>query len=132
MTVEVQIPLFESSGERRRCEPRRDVVRHVDYCRFPRVCADQRSRVGFTRDVSANGLCLRTDCPEPLGSLLRVTLRGIDGAPTHEAIARVAWSRPTVDGSHWLGLALLAAVPNQPLRIRYLQRPEHLRMVEVA
>jgi len=132
MAAELQIPLFESSGELRRREPRCDVVRHVDYCRFPRVCADQCSRVGFTRDISAGGLCLRTDCEEPVGSLLRVTLRGVDGTPTRESLARVAWTRPTVDGGQWLGLALVDVFQNRPLRIRYLRQPGHLKGVEVA
>ncbi len=46
------------------------------------------------------------DQPHGLGSLLRITLRSIDGRPTLESIARVAWCRP--DGAGFaVGLALL-------------------------
>jgi hypothetical protein len=93
-------------------------MRHVEYCCFPRVRADQHVRVGATRDLSASGLCLRAEQAEPRGALLRVTVRGIDGRPEREAIARVVWQAPASDGMHWLGLALIAAPPGLPLRIR--------------
>lgn len=117
----VQIPLFESPPQQRRREIRQDVVRRVDYCRFPRVCAEQRARTGFTRDLSPAGLCLRTERVEPVGSLLRLTVRTLDGLPSREAIGRVAWTRPTLDGVHWMGLELIDAIPGRPLRIRYLR-----------
>lgn len=122
--IEVQIPLFQPPAAVRRHEDREDVVRRVDYCRFPRVCADQHVRTAFTRDVSPAGLCLRADSPEPVGSLLRLTVCGIDGRPSREAIGRVAWTRPTLDGVHWLGLNLIDALPGQPLRIRYVRERE--------
>ena len=90
-----------------RRERRQDLVRRVEYSAFPRVKADQRERTGFTRDVSPSGLCLRTDAAEPTGSLLRLVVRDVDGRPTLESLARVAWRRATVDGAWWLGLALL-------------------------
>ena len=62
--------------------------------------ADQRLRVGFTRDVSGSGLCLRTEQPEPIGALVRLMLRGVDGEPEPDALARVAWSYPSDGGSH--------------------------------
>lgn len=132
IVAEVQIPLFGSADApaSRRREVREEVVRDVEYCRFPRVCADQRPRIGFTRDVSPSGLCLRVDVAEPVGSLLRVAVRGIDGAARREAIARVVWSRPTADGGHWMGLALVEAGAAQAVRIRYLRRPP--APVEVA
>jgi hypothetical protein len=128
----VQIPLFEGpeAPVSRRREVREGVVRDVEYCRFPRACADQRPRIGFTRDVSPTGLCLRVDVPEPVGSLLRVVVRGIDGAPRREGITRVTWSRPSSDGGHWLGLALVETGAAQAVRIRYLRRTS--ASVEVA
>lgn len=120
--IEVQIPLFQPTAPVRRCESREDVVRRVDYCRFPRVCAEHHPRTGFTRDVSPAGLCLRAELPEPVGSLLRLTLCDIDGRPSREAIGRVAWTHPTLDGVHWLGVHLTDTMPGQPLRIRYLRR----------
>lgn len=117
--TQVQIPLFEPPPPRCRREAREDVVRRVDYARFPRVCAAQRHRTAFTRDVSRTGLCLRAERSEPVGSLLRLTVRGLDGLPSREAIGRVAWTQPTLDGVHWLGVELIDAIPGRPLRIRY-------------
>ena len=101
--AEIQQPLLGSNaastakGTRR--EPRQDVVRHVEYCSFPRARSDQRLWVGFTRDLSPSGMCVRVDTPERVGSLLRVTLREVDGQPRLESIARIAWSSPTIDGA---------------------------------
>lgn len=121
--AEAQIPLFAIERPiSHRTERREDVVRNVEYCRFPRVCADQRPRLGFTRDVSSSGLCLRTDVPEPVGSLLRVVVRGIDGDPRRESIARVVWIEPTLDGGYWMGLALVESGAAQAVRVRSLRR----------
>lgn len=129
--ADLQIPLFvlDPPASRRR-ETREEVVRDVEYCRFPRACADQRPRLGFTRDVSPSGLCLRVDVAEPTGSLLRVAVRAIDGAARREAIARVVWTEPTLDGGHWMGLALVETGAAQAVRIRSLRRPP--APVEVA
>lgn len=132
MIGEVQIPLFDGAEglASRRREAREDVVRDVEYCRFPRECAEQRPRIGFTRDVSPAGMCLRVDVPEPPGSLLRVAERGIDGRPRRETIARVVWTEATVDGGHWMGLALVEPGAAQAVRIRAGRRPA--APVEVA
>ena len=94
-----------------RGETRIEVVRRVEYAPYPRALPSQRERVGFTRDVSASGMCLRLDDSEPLGSLLRVVPSGVDGRPVRESIARVVWSSPTRDGGWWMGLALLEPRP---------------------
>ncbi len=106
-----RVPRVESPGSGRvaRREPREDLVRRVEYCRFPRVRADQRLRIGATRDLSASGLCLRAEEAEPVGALLRIALCALDGHAGPEAIARVAWTAPVGDGSHWVGLAVVAA-----------------------
>jgi len=101
---------------RERREPRLPLVRHVEYTPFPRVSASQRGRLGFTRDVSASGLCLRADAPEPVGALLRVAVRGVDGSTTRLAVARVVWTRPTADGAHWIGLSVVEECGRRPLR----------------
>jgi hypothetical protein len=101
---------------RARREERVALVRHVEYTPFPRVAVHQRGRVAFTRDVSASGLCLRVDAPEPVGSLLRVAVRGVDGRPARVAVARVVWTRPTVDGAHWLGLSIVEECARRVLR----------------
>ena len=103
-----------------RREERLDVIRRVEYAPYPRAHRDQAERVGFTRDVSATGMCLRIDDPEPEGSLLRITQSGLDGQPDRESIARVVWSAPTIDGGCWIGLSLLE--PRRPLRVNPLGR----------
>jgi hypothetical protein len=109
-----------SAGTRRpaRREERVAVVRHVEYTPFPRVSAHQRGRVGFTRDVSPGGLCLRVETPERAGSLVRIAVRGVDGRPARVAIARVVWSRATVDGAFWLGLQVVEDCAKKVLRVR--------------
>ena len=109
-----------ATGARRptRCEERVAVVRHVEYTPFPRVSAHQRGRVGFTRDVSPGGLCLRVETPERSGSLVRIAVRGVDGRPARVAIARVVWSRATVDGAYWIGLQVVEDCAKKVLRVR--------------
>jgi hypothetical protein len=96
--AEIQRPLFGSSaastGEGIRREPRQEVVRHVEYSPYPRARSDQGVRVGFTRDLSHSGMCVRLDTPERVGSLLRVTLREVDGQARFVRIERIAWSSP--------------------------------------
>ena len=91
--IEVQIPLFERTNRAAtRREERSALVRRVEYCRFPRVCADQRLRVAFTLDISNAGLCVHGSEAEPVGALLRLSVQGVDGSPGPEQLARVAWS----------------------------------------
>ena len=92
-----------------RSEPRRDEVRIVEYTPFPRVAASRPPRIGFTRDVSESGMCLGSDHPEPVGSLLRIVVRGADGRPDRPCVERVAWCRPASDGRHWIGLERVGA-----------------------
>jgi hypothetical protein len=74
--------------------------------------------VGFTRDVSPGGLCLRVETPERSGSLVRIAVRGVDGRPARVAIARVVWSRATVDGAFWIGLQVVEDCAKKVLRVR--------------
>ncbi|MGI9592865.1 MAG: PilZ domain-containing protein [Myxococcota bacterium] len=87
-----------------RREPRADVVRIVEYTRFPRMDEDATARVAFTRDLSASGMCIGADGPEPPDALLRVTLRGVDGQPGVTVVDRVVWCSPAHDGRWWIGL----------------------------
>jgi len=132
--AEVQRPPFvsnaASTARETRRESRQEVVRHVEYCSFPRARSDQRMRVGFTRDLSPSGMCIRIDTPEQVGSLLRVTLREVDGQPRLESIARIAWSSATIDGAHWVGLSLLKPGRRQPALVRH--RPRAIGCLEVA
>lgn len=127
--VEVQIPLFERTNQQAtRSEERQGLVRRVEYCRFPRVCADQKMRVAFTRDISASGLGLHTVDAEPVGSLLRVSVQGVDGQREPEQLARVAWTRVDEEGGQHMGVELLEAGARRPLRIRYLRKPGSVRV----
>jgi len=119
----IEIPLYEASALLRRREPREEAVRRVDFCRFPRVCADGRRRRGLTHDVSPNGLRIRVEQPEPVGALIRLRLWGEDGKPGRERLGRVAWSRAVGGGEHHLGVALLPDTGQRPIRLRYRRRP---------
>ena len=90
-----------------RRETRREELRTAEYTPFPRIRAGQRPRLGFTRDVSALGMCLGVDVPENVGSLIRVEVRRLDGRSMGATIARVTWCSATRDDRYWLGLDLL-------------------------
>jgi len=93
-------------------------VRLVEFSAFPRASAAQGKAAGFTRDLSASGMCLEVDQSPGVGSLLRITLRSIDGRPTLESIARVVWCTPQGAGFA-VGLAFL---PN-PAQVRPVRSP---------
>jgi hypothetical protein len=65
-----------------------------------------------------------------VGSLLRLTLRDVDGRPKLESIARIAWSNPAADGGLWIGLALME--PARPRAIPARRKPRAVSRVEVA
>ena len=90
-----------------RREPRRDTVRIVEYARFPRVGPDRGPRIGFTRDISASGMCIGVEEPETVGALLRVAVRDLDGRPSRPSIERVVWCSRDRHGRHWIGLERL-------------------------
>jgi hypothetical protein len=90
-----------------RREQRRDTVRIVEYARFPRMGPERGPRIGFTRDISASGMCIGADEPEAVGALLRVVVRDLDGSLSRPSIERVVWCSPAPDGRHWIGLERL-------------------------
>jgi hypothetical protein len=92
----------------RRREKRDPLVRQVEINPFPRVLLAEGQQTGMTRDLSASGLCLRTEKEQSVGSLLRVVVRGVDGRPALESVGRVAWCRPVRGGACWVGLSLVA------------------------
>jgi hypothetical protein len=94
---------LDATRETRR-EPRRDGVRIVEYTRFPRVGPFAGPRFAFTRDHSASGMCIGCDEPEPVGALLRVSVRDLDGRASSPRLERVVWCEPAGDGRFWLGL----------------------------
>lgn len=99
----VALDTFAPETPRRR-EVRTEVVRIVEYTRFPRVGSEAAPRLGFTRDVSPAGMCIGADDAEPVGSLLRTTVRELDGRPGRPAVDRVAWCSQARDGRWWIGL----------------------------
>lgn len=90
-----------------RRESRRCVVRMVTHTPFPRAHAGESERVGFTRDVSALGICVASGHSEPAGSLLRVVVYDLDGRPERDAIARVMRCQQDGRGGVLLGLAIV-------------------------
>jgi hypothetical protein len=90
-----------------RREPRREVVRIVEYTRFPRVGSEHGPRIGFTRNISTSGVCIGTDEPEAVGTLLRLSIRELDGRPSKPCIERVVWCSGADDGRYWIGLERL-------------------------
>ena len=94
-----------------RQEPRRELLRIVEYAPFPRTRGGERERRGSTRNLSSSGLCLQAESAEPVGSLLRVAVCRVDGRPALQALVRVAWSRSEAHGGCRMGLALVAGQP---------------------
>lgn len=87
--------------------PRKDEVRIAEYAPFPRSSAEHQPRIGFTRDVSALGMCLGVDAPEEVGALLRVDVKRLDGRSIGASVGRVVWCAPVQNGRFWLGLDLM-------------------------
>lgn len=90
-----------------RREERVKAIRAAEYTPFPRTRANETPRRGFTRDASPLGMCLGVDWPEPIGALLRIEVRELDGQSIGATVGRVVWCKPTRDGRYWIGLDLL-------------------------
>lgn len=116
-----------------RIEVRTETVRIVEYSEFPRRVSEESLRLGFTRNISKSGVCLGVDRPEPVGSMLRLGIRDLDGGRVDARIGRVAWASAARDGRHWIGIELLTATsdtaataPSERLRVESLRpRPRH-------
>jgi hypothetical protein len=93
-------------------------VRLVEFAPFPRERRDEQWGVGFTLDLSSQGACLRTKEAAAVGSLLRVVVRGVDGRPTLDSIARVVWHARGSFGEVRMGVSMLASRTRRPLRAR--------------
>jgi hypothetical protein len=89
-------------------------VRLAEFAPFPRVRRDEHWSLGFTLDLSSQGACLRAKEAAPVGSLLRVIVRGVDGRPTLDMIARVTWETRGRFGEVRMGLAFLASRSRTP------------------
>jgi len=93
-------------------------VRLVEFAPFPRERRDEQWGVGFTLDLSSQGACLRTKEAAAVGSLLRVVVRGVDGRPTLDSIARVVWHARGSFGEVRMGVSMLASRTRRPIRAR--------------
>jgi len=91
-------------------------VRLVEFAPFPRERRDESWSLGFTLDLSSQGACLRTKETAPVGSLLRVIVRGVDGRPTLDSIARVVWHARGRFGEVRMGVSMVASRSRRPLR----------------
>ena len=112
MTTDETLPPRELDGPAephagRRAEPREARVRIAEYAPFPRGQADEPERLGFTRNVSRGGMCLGVNDPASIGSLIRVSLRGLDGHIERSSVGRVAWCQPARDERFWVGLEVV-------------------------
>lgn len=95
---------------------RDETMRLVEYAPFPRVQRGPQWRHGFTLDLSPRGLCVRAKDVAPIGSLLRIILRSVDGQPALDGVARVRWTERSVTGGQRMGLEVIAR--KQPQRAR--------------
>jgi len=102
----------------RRQHERRHILRMVDYSPFPRAAADEQVRTGFAKDESLTGLCIAVESAHGIGSLLRVVVRGVDGTPARDAIARVVWCRTKPEGDYHVGLELMRESSPRMLVVR--------------
>ena len=110
------IPAVCRRVERR--QERRSIVRMVDYSPFPRAAADEQVRTGFAKDESVSGLCVAVDSAQMIGTLLRVVVRGVDGMPARDAIARVVWCSAHAEGGYHVGLELMRESSPRMLLVR--------------
>jgi hypothetical protein len=131
--VPIQLPLLRgghgSDAARSSARESREAdVRLVEYCPFPRSTATGGWRLGFALDVSSSGMCLEVEPGLRIGSLLRVTLRSVDGRPTLDALARVVSQR--VDGGRGLVRLRMIGGEGQPTPAGPRPvRPAHLRAI---
>lgn len=96
---------------------REATMRLVEYAPFPRVHRDQQWRHGFTLDLSPRGLCVRAKEVAPIGSLLRIIVRSVDGRPSLDAVARVAWVARSPRAHPRMGLEIVASRDRRPVTV---------------
>ena len=118
------------TGQPPRAEKRDCVVRSFEYSHYPRDARQQQRLTGLTRDESKSGLCVVVDQPEPSGSLLQIALQTLDGDPSMQALALVAWCRRRKDGRYALGLCLIERTCRRrtPLRARPSSNERRVRL----
>lgn len=105
------------ADDRARKEERKQSICRAEYTPYPRESSEQGSRVGFTLDESASGLCLSGTAPQEVGSLLCVRVMAIDGRARLDSLARVVWCQETDQPGHYrMGLSVVAEAQREMLR----------------
>jgi hypothetical protein len=105
-----------STGDR--THPRRQALRLVEYSDFPRMDLDAGRQTGLALNESDSGLCIAVSGKQEIGSLLRVTVRGIDGRSARDVVARVVWCRDADEGRFRIGLEMLRENKPRMMRVR--------------
>jgi len=62
-------------------------------------------------------MCLLAPNRHPVGTLLYVQVYGVFGNTLREALARIAWSKPTSDEKFLLGVEFIAEAPRTILKV---------------
>jgi hypothetical protein len=112
-----------------RAHARRKGLRLVEYSSFPRVDIDAGLQDGLALNESDSGTCIAVASKLEIGSLLRVTIRSIDGQSSRDAVARVVWCRDTEEGRIRAGLEVLREHKPRMMRVRH---DYARRMVSIA
>jgi len=90
---------------------RKPTIRLVEYAPFPRIEAGHIRSQAHTLDMSPSGMCLLAPNGHAIGTLLHVQVYGVFGNILREALARIAWSKPTTDEKFLLGVEFIAEAP---------------------
>ena len=70
------------------------------------------------RSRSASGLCIRSQTPEPAGSVLRVVVRDLDDRPAIDVLARVVWCQRLAERRFRFGLSVIIENQRVMKRVR--------------
>ncbi len=118
-----QDPEFDSqattAADGERAHPRRQALRLVEYSDFPRMDLDAGRQTGLALNESDSGICIAAKDKTEIGALLRITVRGIDGRPARDAVARVVWCRDADEGRFRMGLEMLRETRPRMMRVRH-------------
>ena len=107
---------------------RQEAMRQIDYSHFPRMSCDGGPQGGLSLNESETGLCIAIPQPQPIGTLLRVMVRGVDGRKVRDVVTRVVWCDRSKDGRYRVGVEMLREGRAKMMRVRKPSR--HLGIVE--
>lgn len=112
-------PQTKSLAPGERANPRRQALRLVEYSSFPRMDLDAGRQTGLALNESDSGICIAISTKQEIGSLLRVTVRGIDGRPARDVVARVVWCHDADEGRFRIGVEMLRENKPRMMRVRH-------------